>query len=193
MSRKKDYTKNIIDALFNLTPNMPWQDITMEEIAKVVKLDQIELDGYFTSKISILIAYNNQIDHQLNIEFNKKNKSANLNFRDEIFDIIMTKYDMLNIRKDGIRNIFKGTFPIELIASPKSYLNLSNSMKLVLNLAGVTTNTPIGCLRVNILSGIFLNSFLSWLNDDSLDMSKTMVSLDKGLKQAEALQTIMPR
>ena len=193
MSRKKDYTKNIIDALFNLTPNMPWQDITMEEIAKVVKLDQIELDGYFTSKISILIAYNNQIDHQLNIEFNKKNKSANLNFRDEIFDIIMTKYDMLNIRKDGIRHIFKRTFPIELVANPKSYLNLSNSMKLVLNLAGVTTNTPIGCLRVNILSGIFLNSFLSWLNDDSLDMSKTMVSLDKGLKQAEALQTIMPR
>jgi len=193
MSRKKDYTKNIIDALFNLTPNMPWQDITMEEIAKVVKLDQIELDGYFTSKISILIAYNNQIDHQLNIEFNKKNKSANLNFRDEIFDIIMTKYDMLNIRKDGIRHIFKRPFPIELVASPKSYLNLSNSMKLVLNLAGVTTNTPIGCLRVNILSGIFLNSFLSWLNDDSLDMSKTMVSLDKGLKQAEALQTIMPR
>ena len=193
MPRKKDYTKKIIDALFNLTPNMPWQDITMEEIAKVVKLDQMELDRYFTSKISILIAYNNQIDRQLNIEFNKSIKGASADLRDEIFDIIMTKYDMLNSKKDGIRHIFKRTFPIELVANPKSYLNLANSMKLVLNLAGVITNTPIGCLRVNILSGIFLNSFISWLNDDSPDMSKTMVSLDKGLKQAEALQTIMPR
>ena len=193
MPRKKDYTKKIIDALFNLTPNMPWQDITMEEIAKVVKLDQMELDRYFTSKISILIAYNNQIDQQLNIEFNKSIKGASADLRDEIFDIIMTKYDMLNSKKDGIRHIFKRRFPIELVASPKSYLNLANSMKLVLNLAGVITNTPIGCLRVNILSGIFLNSFISWLNDDSPDMSKTMVSLDKGLKQAEALQTIMPR
>ena len=193
MPRKKDYTKKIIDALFNLTPNMPWQDITMEEIAKVVKLDQMELDRYFTSKISILIAYNNQIDQQLNIEFNKNIKGASADLRDEIFDIIMTKYDMLNSKKDGIRHIFKRTFPIELVASPKSYLNLANSMKLVLNLAGVITNTPIGCLRVNILSGIFLNSFISWLNDDSPDMSKTMVSLDKGLKQAEALQTIIPR
>ena len=193
MPRKKDYTKKIIDALFNLTPNMPWQDITMEEIAKVVKLDQMELDRYFTSKISILIAYNNQIDQQLNIEFNKSIKGASADLRDEIFDIIMTKYDMLNSKKDGIRHIFKRRFPIELVANPKSYLNLANSMKLVLNLAGVITNTPIGCLRVNILSGIFLNSFISWLNDDSPDMSKTMVSLDKGLKQAEALQTIMPR
>ena len=193
MPRKKDYTKKIIDALFNLTPNMPWQDITMEEIAKVVKLDQMELDRYFTSKISILIAYNNQIDQQLNIEFNKSIKGASADLRDEIFDIIMTKYDMLNSKKDGIRHIFKRRFPIELVASPKSYLNLANSMKLVLNLAGVITNTPIGCLRVNILSGIFLNSFISWLNDDSPDMSKTMVSLDKGLKQAEALQTIIPR
>ena len=193
MPRKKDYTKKIIDALFNLTPNMPWQDITMEEIAKVVKLDQMELDRYFTSKISILIAYNNQIDQQLNIEFNKSIKGASTDLRDEIFDIIMTKYDMLNSKKDGIRHIFKRRFPIELVANPKSYLNLANSMKLVLNLAGVITNTPIGCLRVNILSGIFLNSFISWLNDDSPDMSKTMVSLDKGLKQAEALQTIMPR
>ncbi len=193
MPRKKDYTKKIIDALFNLTPNMPWQDITMEEIAKVVKLDQMELDRYFTSKISILIAFNNQIDQQLNIEFNKSIKGASADLRDEIFDIIMTKYDMLNSKKDGIRHIFKRRFPIELVANPKSYLNLANSMKLVLNLAGVITNTPIGCLRVNILSGIFLNSFISWLNDDSPDMSKTMVSLDKGLKQAEALQTIMPR
>ena len=193
MPRKKDYTKKIIDALFNLTPNMPWQDITMEEIAKVVKLDQMELDRYFTSKISILIAYNNQIDQQLNIEFNKSIKGASTDLRDEIFDIIMTKYDMLNSKKDGIRHIFKRRFPIELVANPKSYLNLANSMKLVLNLAGVITNTPIGCLRVNILSGIFLNSFISWLNDDSPDMSKTMVSLDKGLKQAEALQIIMPR
>ena len=192
MPRKKDYTKKIIDALFNLTPNMPWQDITMEEIAKVVKLDQMELDRYFTSKTSILIAYNNQIDQQLNIEFNKSIKGVSTDLRDEIFDIIMTKYDMLNSKKDGIRHIFKRRFPIELVASPKSYLNLANSMKLVLNLAGVITNTPIGCLRVNILSGIFLSSFISWLNDDSSDMSKTMVSLDKGLKQAEALQSIMP-
>ena len=105
----------------------------------------------------------------------------------------MAKFDILNSKKDGIRHIFKKTFPVELVANPKSYLNLVKSMKLVLNLAGIKTNTPMGCIRVNILSGIFINSFISWLSDDSPDMSKTMASLDKGLRQAEALQSIVVR
>ncbi|MAV87407.1 MAG: hypothetical protein CMM67_04100 [Rhodospirillaceae bacterium] len=165
----------------------------MEKIAKVVKLNKMDLNKYFTSKISILIAYNNSLDQAIFVEFKKESENTLVNSRDQIFDIIMAKFDILNSKKDGIRHIFKKTFPVELVANPKSYLNLVKSMKLVLNLAGIKTNTPMGCIRVNILSGIFINSFISWLSDDSPDMSKTMASLDKGLRQAEALQSIVVR
>ncbi|MFL2781659.1 MAG: hypothetical protein ACJZ9G_05490 [Rhodospirillales bacterium] len=193
MPRKINYTKKIVDALFILTPTMSWKDITMEKIAKVVKLNKMDLNKYFTSKISILIAYNNSLDQAIFVEFKKESENTLVNSRDQIFDIIMAKFDILNSKKDGIRHIFKKTFPVELVANPKSYLNLVKSMKLVLNLAGIKTNTPMGCIRVNILSGIFINSFISWLSDDSPDMSKTMASLDKGLRQAEALQSIVVR
>ena len=193
LKHKINYTKNIVDALFILTPTMSWKDITMEKIAKVVKLNKMDLNKYFTSKISILIAYNNSLDQAIFVEFKKESENTLVNSRDQIFDIIMAKFDILNSKKDGIRHIFKKTFPVELVANPKSYLNLVKSMKLVLNLAGIKTNTPMGCIRVNILSGIFINSFISWLSDDSPDMSKTMASLDKGLRQAEALQSIVVR
>ena len=109
MPRKINYTKKIVDALFILTPTMSWKDITMEKIAKVVKLNKMDLNKYFTSKISILIAYNNSLDQAIFVEFKKESENTLVNSRDQIFDIIMAKFDILNSKKDGIRHIFKKT------------------------------------------------------------------------------------
>ena len=189
MARTINTNKKIISATLKLAETITWQKITMEEIAKAAKVEPSILLQSFSSKLSILDAFNRHLDAEITQEFAKTKKWGSV--REQLFDIIMARFDTLNSYKRALRSIYKTTVPYDLRASIRGLNNVTNSMKIVLDISKISTITPLGCIRTKLLSAIFIRSFGAWLNDDSADMAKTMAKLDSDLAKAEKLSNLI--
>ena len=113
--------------------------------------------------------------------------SSNSTIRDQLFELIMLRFDVLSREKKAISRIFRSTIGRDPVTS---FIGLGNawvSMKNTLEIVGISTSSPLGQLKVNGLLAIYLKSMCSWLKDDSSDLSKTMAELDKNLLRAETL------
>ncbi|MBT3992237.1 MAG: hypothetical protein HON14_04885 [Rhodospirillaceae bacterium] len=190
MARKSDPSKKVIAATLKLAAATPWREITLADIAEAAKLKPEELKKQFSSKLAILDAFNDQIDAQVAKEFT--NAGTEESIRDQLFDILMARFDALQPHKSAIKSILRETVPYDPIASAHGLRVLLRCMHRTLDLVGTRSLSPIGCVKTKILTVIYLRSFKSWLDDDSTDMAKTMATLDDGLAKAESLARLIP-
>ena len=183
MVYKKNTNENIISTTLKLAETIPWQEITIDSIALAEKIKPSTLLEIFPSKLSILDAFNHQLDTEIRQEFASIEKLGSV--RDQLFDILMARFDLLNRYKIAVKLIYKETVPFDPLASAYGLNSLIKSMKIVLNIAGIPTCTLLGFMKTKILSAIFMRSFIAWLGDDSTDMAKTMAILDSDLVKVE--------
>ena len=183
MVRKINTNENIISTTLKLAETIPWQEITIDGIAQATKIKSSDLLEIFPSKLSILNAFNGQLDAETTQEFSNIEKLGSV--RDQLFDILMARFDLLNRYKPAVELIYKKTVPFDLLAGAYGLSNLTKSMGTALNIVGIPTVTLLGCMKTKILSAIFVRSFITWLGDDSTDMAKTMAILDSDLAKVE--------
>ena len=183
MVYKKNTNENIISTTLKLAETIPWHEITIDGIALAEKIKPSTLLEIFPSKLSILDAFNHQLDTEIRQEFASIEKLGSV--RDQLFDILMARFDLLNRHKIAVKLIYKETVPFDPLASAYGLNSLIKSMELVLNIAGIPTCTLLGFTKTKILSAIFMRSFITWLGDDSTDMAKTMAILDSDLVKVE--------
>ena len=191
MARKADPTKKIITATLKLAAAKPWREISMEDIAEAAKIKLDDLNKTFSSKLAILNAFNRQIDDQTAKSFGEV--SPDETTRDQLFEIMMSRFDALQPHKKAIKSILRETVPYDPIASICGLRTVMRSMGSALDLTGIRVRTPIGCLKAKALAAIYLRAFKTWLGDDSADMAKTMALIDDGLAKAENLAKIVPK
>ena len=183
MVYKKNTNENIISTTLELSETIPWQEITIDGIAHATKIKSSDLLKIFPSKLLILNAFNRQLDAEIIQEFSNIEKLGSV--RDQLFDILMARFDLLNRHKPAIKLIYKKTVPFDLLASAYGLSSLTKSMGIVLSIVGIPTDTLLGCMKTKILSAIFVRSFITWLGDDSTDMAKTMAILNSDLAKVE--------
>ncbi len=189
MARKSDPSDKIIAATLDLAAEKPWQEISMAEIADAAKIKLPKLKQIFSSKLAILDGFSHQIDDKIASGFPPSfpGGATDETIRDQLFDILMARFDELLPHKKAIKSILRETVPFNPAASISGLNTLLRSMQAALQLAGVKTKPPLGCLMTKALMVIYFRSFKTWLEDDSADMAKTMASLDDGLAKAEYL------
>jgi AcrR family transcriptional regulator len=190
MTQKINTNEKIIYATLKLAETTEWCEVTMENIAKAANIEPDALIKNFKSKLTILDAYNQQLDKQMLIEFSDIKKADSI--REQLFEILMSRFDTLNKNKIALKSIYKGTVLIDPLASTWGLKSLINSMQVALKIIGTPTSTPIGCVKTKILGLIFMRSFITWIEDQSPDMSKTMSKLDADLAKAELLSRSIP-
>ena len=178
--------EKIISATLKLADKVPWHEITMDSIAESAKIKSSTLAKIFPTKLSILGAFSHQLDEQIRLNFSNDEQRSST--RDQLFEILMLRFDKLNQHKKAIKLIFNETIPSDPFAVAHGLNSLFCSMKSVLDTVGIQTQTPLGCFNIKALSIIFLHNFFIWLEDDSSDMAKTMASLDRDLAKAETLR-----
>ena len=183
--RKINSSEKIISATLKLAEARRWQDISIENIAEAAKVKLNIVNKEFSSKLMILDAFNRQLDRQMAKDFSDIEITGSI--REKLFEILMYRFDTLDKYKKALKSIYKGTVPFDPLASTFGLKNLNKSMEVALNITGTPTRTPIGCIKTKFLLIIFIRSFITWLEDDSPDMAKTMSKLDDGLAKAEIL------
>jgi len=106
--------------------------------------------------------------------------------QDYLTDMVMSHLDASFTHRDSIRRLWS-----DLVTMPKTLLTLRPYlMKMVARIlkeSGIESNDLWGPIRLRAYFGLFLYVLYVWLYDDTPQQEHTLVTLDKGLKQLEAL------
>lgn len=180
---KKEYSKEDLALIaVDLAADLGWENIRFQDIADQAELSLADISKHFDDKICILCAYGRYVDRRTLEEAGGINSSESP--RERLFDILMTRFDIVNEHRDGVVSILN-SFKTDPKQAVISLPYLGRSMTWMLEAAGVDTNGVRGAIRVMGLKIVYIKALYAWMKDESDDMPKTMASLDKSLGRAE--------
>jgi AcrR family transcriptional regulator len=179
-----DFSKRAkaVRAAMALAQQRKWGEITLADIAQAAGLSLPDLRHEFSCKSDMLRAFQAEVDAEVLTKM--KAAAAGQNPRDRVFDVIMTRFEVLAPYKPALKRISD-----YLCCHPGegAFLACSTlvSQYWMLSSAGIKLDGPGGALRVAGLAGIFAKVFQIWLDDPSPSLDKTMAALDRRLTIGE--------
>jgi ubiquinone biosynthesis protein COQ9 len=161
-----------------------WADVTLIDIADAAGLQLVDLRGHFHSKTAILGAIVAAADDQVLKTAPKRAEGQEV--RDVLFDIIMTRFDVLAPYKAALKSIYQSSSADLSMVRP-----MMTSMHWMLQAAGIDTESHTGRVRMLGLATVYASVFRVWLDDDDAGHARTMAALDRRLRRGEgALRSV---
>jgi AcrR family transcriptional regulator len=173
----------IIAAAFRLAETRGWRELSLGEIAGEAGIPLAELRGTFQSKGQILEAFSRAVDQAVLEKFDKPGTDV---ARDRLFDVLITRFEIMQPYKAAIRRIRAdlGSSFGEALTQLRPALK---SQYWMLAAAGRSGEGGRGFLRVQGLLAIYAWVFPVWLGDDDPGLARTMAALDRRLRRGEAV------
>ncbi|WP_413207333.1 hypothetical protein [Rhodospirillum sp. A1_3_36] len=173
----------IVDSALRLAGIAGWTGGTLAQVAEDLDMPLARVLSLAPTRTAVLSAWGKQVDAQVlegGLEMDPEES-----VRDRLFDLIMRRLDAIAPHKDAVAALPRACAGDPLLGLTAA-MDLSHSMAMTLEAAGVGASGFGGLLRVKGLSALFLHILRIWLTDDSPDMAKTMAALDKALDRAES-------
>lgn len=170
--------KDILDLVLKLLMQKSWHDLSIADIAIAQGVSSADIYRHFDSKKAIVHAISTQIDEAL---ANQELQASITDRKDVLFDLIMTRIDLLLPYKGWIRDVWANRIDNVcdiLLQAPQEL----RSIEALVNRINFPLNFLQKQLFVHALGLVYLNTLLVWLDDDET-ASKTMATLDDRLHQ----------
>lgn len=177
-----DMKQAVIAAAFTLAQQLGWAHVTMADIAQESGFTLADLHDYFDDKADILAAYERGVTRRMLTGAGDGGVAADP--RDALFDLLMDRFEILSEDRQALLSIldaYKRNPADSLLALPY----LGKAMKWMLEAAGLETVGWRGAMRVAGLTGVYLAVLKVWMEDESVDLAKTMAAIDKNLARAQ--------
>jgi ubiquinone biosynthesis protein COQ9 len=168
----------ILSAALECAAARSWAGVTLLDIAEAARLPLTALRGEFNSKSDVLAAILRVTDDEVIKSMPKRSEGQEP--RDALFDVVMTRFDVLAPYKAALKSIYTTGAADASLARP--YLTSQNWM---LQAAGIATDGAGGVLRVAGLAMVYASVFRIWLDDDDAGLARTMAALDRRLRRGE--------
>ncbi len=165
-----------------------WQSASLAALAADADVSLVDAYTVFPTRLALLAGLLARTDRQV-LEAGPADPEDNP--RDRLFDILMRRFDALAAERDGVVAIVRA-LPGDPLTAVQLALGFAASIAWMLEAAGLSTTGVVGSLRVKGLAVVYLATLRTWLDDDSLDMAKTMAALDRNLQRAESLARRLP-
>ncbi len=183
MERDCPVADRLMDAALTLADTQGWAALRMGQIAHEAGVPLAEVRPHFRCKADLLAAILTRIDREV---LEQGETSADEPVRERLFDVLMRRFDVVQPHRGAVARILRDLSRDPLLTLPL-LPHFALSMVWMLEAAGVSTSGPLGLARIQGLALIHLTILRVWVNDDSPDLGRTMVALDKALKRTEAL------
>ncbi|MBV1694016.1 MAG: TetR family transcriptional regulator [Hyphomicrobiales bacterium] len=168
----------IVAAALRLAAERPWTSVSLEDIAKAAGMGLVELRPHVGSKSQIVAVLMRAVDDEV---LRRAPAAADGQAaRDRLFDVIMTRFDVLNAHKPAIRSIAKAGMVDSTLVMP-----FLNAQRWMMAAAGIDADGPLGLARVAGVGSVYASVFNTWLDDDDPGMARTMAALDQRLRRGE--------
>ncbi|ADP72255.1 regulatory protein TetR [Rhodomicrobium vannielii ATCC 17100] len=171
----------IIKAALKLAETSGWRDLSLGEIAAEAQIPLIEFRKEFQGKSQILAAFVRAVDLAVLEKFPAPGPDV---ARDRLFDVLLTRFEVMQPYKPAIRRISEDATPGEALQQLRPALK---SQYWMLAAAGLSGEGGTGLVRVQGLLGIYGRVFQVWVDDDDPGLAKTMAALDKRLRRGESI------
>ncbi len=179
LTRSRD---KVVDAALRLAAEHGWSGLSLDKIAHEAGIGLDAFRREFTSKADILAAYTRAVDDAVLAKADPAD--ASLAARDRLFDVLMTRFELMTPYKTGLKRI-----RADLRRRPGEGLAqmgvAARSLYWMLAAAGVDAEGSRGVLRVPGLLALYASVFDIWLEDDDAGLSRTMAALDSRLRKGE--------
>ena len=174
----RDARSRIIDALMALVAERPWEEIRITDIARHAGVTLAEFRDHFVSKGAVLGAFSRRID-KIVLE-GASDDLAEESAKERLFDVLMRRLDAMAPYKAGIAGLLEWADrePLEALALNRMVVN---SMRFMLEAAGIGSDGPVGVLKLQGLVLVWRRVLGRWLDDDDPGLSPTMAMLDREL------------
>jgi ubiquinone biosynthesis protein COQ9 len=157
-----------------------WSDVTLLDIAEAANLSLADLrQEKMGSKTAILAALLRAADNEVLKRAPRRTEGQSA--RDHLFDIVMTRFDVLAPYKKALQSIHAAGAADLSLAGP-----VLSSMGWMLEAAGIGTDGAGGGLRVTGLATVYASVFRTWLEDEDPGHARTMAALDRRLRRGES-------
>jgi ubiquinone biosynthesis protein COQ9 len=167
----------VLAAALECAAGRRWAEVSLADIAGQAKVPLGEMRDLFSSKSAIIAELLRAVDREV---LNRIDKVQDQGKRDLLFDVLMTRFDVLAPHKAALKSMAQAGGADLALAAP-----LLASQHWMLQAAGIDTSGPGGALRVAGLAGIYASVFRTWLEDDDPGQARTMAALDRRLRRGE--------
>ncbi len=168
----------IIEALMELAGERTWEDISITDVATRANLSLADFRDQFPSKGAVLAAFSRKIDRV--VLDGSSNDLMGEPAKERLFDVLMRRLDALTRYKLGLEGVAEwlGRAPIAAAAINQTELN---SMRFMLEAAGIVSEGPVGAVKLQGLVVLWSRILRTWFRDDDPGLAQTMTQLDKEL------------
>ena len=174
----------LVAAAMKLAAEQPWRQVTLAKIAETAGVNLIDVRREVDSKGDVLAAFVRTVDDA--VLARAPQRSPTQSARDALFDVVMTRFDVLAHHKAALKSI-AASWPME----PQVARALCQSQAWMLRAAGIASEGLEGQLRAAGLGAVYASVYRTWLNDDDPGLAKTMAALDRRLRRGErTLQSV---
>jgi hypothetical protein len=165
-----------------LAADRPWDDIELVDIAGEAGISLADLRDLFPSKGAILGGFSRMIDRR--VLQGPSDDLAGEPARERVFDVIMRRLDAMTPYKAALRRIMWALRfdPLSMAALNQAGLN---SQRYMLASAGISTEGPLGLVKLQGAVIVLANTMETWFEDDDPVLARTMARLDRELRRGE--------
>ena len=190
---KKNYNNNIKTKIalstLALLKDHSWKKISLKLVFEKGKIDYRKGYQVIKQKNDILILINEYID-DLVIESIQKIEESTVH--DKLFEALMARFEVLNLHRVSIIKIFK-----HIINNPDLIIFflplLSKSLNMMIDLTNINWNGIYGKIKLEFFILIYVAIFMVWVKDETTNLDKTMVAVDKYLNNIEDIMKLLKK
>jgi hypothetical protein len=174
-----EFDAALVGGAFAIAARTGWPSVTVVSAARENDLPLDRARTRFSDRNAILLRFGKLADAQAMADAPDNGPT-----RERIFDLLMRRFDALQLYRAGVLALLHG-----LPADPPTALLLAHatgrSMGWMLQAAGAASTGLSGKLSTPGLVAVWLYVLRAWQRDDSADLSGTMAALDRALNRAE--------
>lgn len=175
-----EFDRALIAAVFDRAAALGWRRVRVADAARSAGLDLARARARFPCRGVVLWRFGRLADEAA---LAAAGEGA---VKDRLFEMLMRRLDLLQAHRPGMLALMR-----HLPTDPLLALMLANatedSMRWILEGAGVSGSGPLGRLRAKALTTVWLWALRAWSRDESPDLAATMAALDRALERAGAL------
>jgi AcrR family transcriptional regulator len=172
----------IAETALRLAAAHGWNKMTLKQIAHDAKIPQQKIETRFSRTSEILPLIIQNMTQKSLKACAKPKRTASVHER--LFDVLMARFDRLQTHRKAILSIVSAVRQqpdLLLILLPAH----ADAMKATLKFCQVGAGQTCNALMPFGVSAVFLSASRVWMEDETLDMSKTMAALDRYLRHAD--------
>jgi AcrR family transcriptional regulator len=173
-----DQKTAIVESLLELAGERSWEDISISDIALRANVSLSIFRDHFPSKGAVLAAFARKIDKEV-LDGTKEDLIGEP-AKERLFDVLMRRLDALAPYKLGLEGIVDWARRDPMAAAALDRLEV-NSMRFMLEAAGIDSEGAVGALKLQGLVFAWLRVLRVWFRDEDPALASTMAALDRTL------------